>query len=218
MHLIYESVTDTTPIVARYLRTADRSEFAHDLGHTLIGFAEHDTHLDADCTRLVLHDDAGHAGSEPDDDASSWLASWSQAGWERFDTTYRRAKSRGDEHGVELLIQPSCVGMLSDAISTLNWCTRGGGQDATLLLDPMGWVVPSMLCDLQDHLVRINDLCLEMVGQGCVGLVLVRSLGMKPLIEDEPVARLVIEGLAGLLQRAPAIGVLSERDLGVLGR
>ena len=78
--------------------------------------------------------------------------------------------------GTQLVIRPSSSGMLSDAVCTLNWCTRGGGQDAMVLLDPMGWIVPSMMRDLEDHLDRIVELCLEIIAHRRVWGIMVRSI------------------------------------------
>ncbi len=125
---------------------------------------------------VILSDDAGHAGDAPDDDAGSWLRSWSQSGWEQFDHAFRDARERIQSQESKLVIRPSNSGMLSDAVCTLNWCTRGGGQDASLLLDPIGWIVPSMMRDLEDHLDRIVELCQEMIAQQRVWGILVRSI------------------------------------------
>ncbi|MCA9275471.1 MAG: hypothetical protein KDA29_05555 [Phycisphaerales bacterium] len=125
---------------------------------------------------VVLGDDVGHRGASPDEDASSWLQSWSQLGWERFDQAFRDASETAGNSGTQLVIRPSSTGMLSDAVCTLNWCTRGAGQGAMLLLDPLGWVVPSMMRDIEDHLDRITELCEQMVAHGRVWGVFMRSV------------------------------------------
>ena len=125
---------------------------------------------------VILSDDAGHASAAPDDDAGSWLRSWSQTGWEQFDDAFRNAREQIQSKDATLVIRPSSSGMLSDAVCTLNWCTRGGGQDARLLLDPMGWIVPSMMRDLEDHLDRIVELCKEMIAHQRVWGIVVRSI------------------------------------------
>lgn len=125
---------------------------------------------------VVLRDDVGHRGASPDEDASSWLQSWSLSGWERFDQAYRDASETAKNRGTQLVIRPSSSGMLSDAVCTLNWCTRGGGQDAMILLDPLGWVVPSMMRDIADHLDRIVELCEQMASHGRVWGLLARSV------------------------------------------
>ena len=124
--------------------------------------------------------------------------------------------------GSELLVCPSSTGMLSDAVCTLNWVARGGGQDAQLMLDPMGWVVPSMMRDLQDHLDRIAGLCVEMIEHGRVACVLLRScsgeqLERASLIDGDADSRSIVEHLSPLIGRAPEIVVLSEADLGLVG-
>lgn len=218
MQLIYEIADQSQPYKGLYLDTEDRSVFAHDAGMTLIDWADGQGEQSSDIDRLVLRDDAGHRGTNPDEDAQSWLTSWSQSGWDRFDSAYRHAKSRAESLGIELLVQPSSQGMLSDAVSTLNWCARGAGQDACLLLDPVGWVVPSMMRDLDDHLERINELCIEMIEQGRVGVVLLRSVDRAPLLHEEGTAAMIVSGLSGLIKRADTIAVLDERDLAVIGR
>lgn len=125
---------------------------------------------------VILSDDAGHASDSPDADARSWLQSWSQSGWDEFDRSSREAQDLMKAKGTQLVIRPSSSGMLSDAVCTLNWCTRGGGQDAMVLLDPMGWIVPSMMRDLEDHLDRIVELCQEMVTHRRVWGIMVRSI------------------------------------------
>jgi hypothetical protein len=125
---------------------------------------------------LIVSDDAGHSASSPDDKPDSWLMSWSQTGWAAFDRAYHETRERADSMSTQLLIRPSSSGILSDAVCTLNWCARGGGQDAQLFLDPIGWVVPSMMRDIEDHLDRIVELCLEMVDRGRVWGVLLRSV------------------------------------------
>ena len=126
---------------------------------------------------VVLGDGAGHASGSPDDDAESWLRSWSQSGWEQFDLQFREVERQLESEGKRLVIRPSSGGMLSDAVCTLNWCARGGGQSAQILLDPIGWIVPSMLLDIEDHLDRIVELSLEMIERGRVWGVMLRSLG-----------------------------------------
>jgi len=125
---------------------------------------------------VILNDDAGHASNSPDADARSWLQSWSQSGWDEFNRAFRKAQDILKTKGTQLVIRPSSSGMLSDAVCTLNWCTRGGGQDAMVLLDPMGWIVPSMMRDLEDHLDRIVELCQEMVAHRRVWGIIVRSI------------------------------------------
>lgn len=125
---------------------------------------------------IILSDDAGHSSDSPDDDAGSWLRSWSQSGWERFDQAFRDARELVQSKDAQLVIRSSSSGMLSDAVCTLNWCTRGGGQDTKILLDPMGWIVPSMMRDLEDHLDRIVELCQEMIAHRRVWGIVVRSI------------------------------------------
>ncbi len=226
MHLILEHATPNSHHTGMYRDPVSGEVFAHDLGDVVAHWGDGHGAPTGGVQRLVLHDHAGHQGGSPDQDAQSWLASWSQSGWERFDSSWRQSKARAESLGIELMIQPSSLGMLSDAISTLNWCTRGGGQDSTLLLDPMGWIVPSMIRDLGDHLDRINERCIQMIEHGRVGLVLLRStrsIEAGGLFEPASMAQgeldtgLILSGLAGLIAGASNIAVLDEQDLGLLG-
>lgn len=226
MHLILESQHEHGPDAGRYMDPSLGIRYAFDPGVSLLDWASGQA-LDHDgADRIVLRDWAGHRGHQPDQDAASWIASWSQAGWDRFDSAYRQARMRAESVGIEFLIRPSSDGMLSDAVSTLNWCARGAGQDATLLLDPMGWIVSSMMRDLGDHLDRINELCLEMVEHGRVGLVLLRSvvhgaesglIESAPLSSGGPTVPMILEGFAGLLEQSPRVALLCAEDLGLLG-
>lgn len=159
---------------------------------------------------LILSDQAGHSTQNPDDDAESWLRSWSQSGWERFDIAYREASRVAMGKDMRLVIRPSSTGMLSDAVCTLNWCTRGAGQDAQLLLDPVGWLVPSMMRDLADHLDRIVELCLQMLDHGRVWGVLLRTV---PAAIGESDDELILTKLAPLMAQSPRCVVASEADL-----
>ncbi len=227
MHLIYEqnpSESTNHPV----LRDPQTGQIvAEDPGVTLLQWCEHPTPSDSEAAYLILGDWSGAPGDDPDLHAQSWLQSWSQSGWERFDSAYRDAKRLAEPMGVELLLRPSSQGMLSDAVCTLNWCTRGAGQDASLLLDPLGWVVGSMVRDVDDHLDRIGELCVEMCEQGQVGCVLLRSIVHSP--EDDSVhaaslghgsvdTGLILDRLGPLLDRAPRIAVLDAADLGDLKR
>jgi hypothetical protein len=171
---------------------------------------------------IILGDGVGHAGETPDEDATSWIRSWSQSGWERFDAAYREVRTKTDASGIEVVIRPSAHGMLSDAVCTLNWIARGAGQDTKLLLDPMGWVVPSMMRDLEDHLDRIVELCLEMAAQGHVWGVLLRSVAWNEdrsalvasaLDSGEPDKTLLIKKLSPLLESCPIQLVVDPADV-----
>ncbi len=207
---------------AIYSTVDDAGVFAHELGVSISDWLTRGSPTPSACRRLVLQDRAGHKGDEPDDDASSWLRSWSESGWARFDERCRAANQRASELGIGLMIRPGLGGMLSDAVCTLSWCTRGAGQDATLLLDPLGWVAPSMMRDLDDHLDRICELCLRLIAHGRVGAVLVRSFDEQHrpvgLGEGAPDVSRLIGGLAPLIERAPNLIAMSGADLRLLTR
>lgn len=209
-----------------YTEPGDPTPFAYEPGWTLTEWAEPGPFgvdaLPAGSERLVVLDRLPNHGGTPDADAESWLRSWSQTGWERFDAMHAKARDRALERGVGLLVRPSSAGMLSDAVSTLNWVARGGGRGAMLMLDPVGWIVPSMVRDLPDHLDRICALCTEMVEHGRVACVLVRSfrgeaMDHASLGDGDAEASVVIRHLGSLIERAPLLGVLEGADLGVLG-
>lgn len=171
---------------------------------------------------VILQDHDPRRVGAPDEDPQSWLSSWSQTGWERFDAGYRVALTKAELMNARVVLRPSAGGMLSDAVSTLNWCTRGGGKQARILLDPMGWIVPSMMRDLEDHLDRIAELALELQSHGRVWGVLVRSMASSedqsslvpcPLDEGEPASEMVLEKLSGLIDACERVIVSDPSDI-----
>ena len=197
----------------------DGSVFAHMPGFNIqddpeswIDSAEPGGRIVLGCGQLLTNRSA-------ESTSRSWLTSWSEQGWEEFSRRFRSCMDLASQRRIGLLIRPSAEGMLSDAVCTLNWCTRGGGQDATLLLDPMGWIVPSMLRDLDDHLVRISELCQEMIDHGRVGGVVLRScevrdgeiLAGRSLSDGSIDARLIVDRLGELGRRA-GVGVLLDPE------
>lgn len=204
----------------QYLRQGTHEPYAIDAGVSMTQWVDGPTST-GDVERVIVHDRLGHRGDNPDQDAQSWLQSWSQSGWEQFDRLHEHARTVAQSLGAELLLCPNSAGMLSDAVCTLNWVARGGGQQARLMLDPMGWVVESMSRDLPDHLDRIAALCVEMIEHDRVACVLVRSSageGMDPvsLGAGDVDPGMLVERLGPLLTRAPEIAVLEETDLGLL--
>ena len=198
---------------------ADRAEYrehgsgvviAHELPVSVITWASEPSDGPSEVQTLILSDDAGHTGASPDDDAESWLRSWSQSGWERFDAAHREAARVATEQGTEIVIRPSSSGMLSDAVCTLNWCARGGGQNARLLLDPVGWIVPSMMRDLADHLDRIVELCQEMITQERAWGLLIREI---PSELGESDSGLLLRKLEALIRQSPRCVVTSESQI-----
>ncbi|MGV6814001.1 MAG: hypothetical protein ACWA5W_03210, partial [Phycisphaerales bacterium] len=104
--------------------------------------------------------------------AAQMLAGWTQDGWGAFDHQFARLREQLKTHGSTLIIEPTSSGMLSDAISTCAWARRQIGSDEqstdrrgwSLMIDPVGWLVESMLIDASDHLRRFNELCVECPG------------------------------------------------------
>ncbi len=99
-----------------------------------------------------------HYGTDPEPSADL-LAQWSPDSWEPFNTQAQAVKQLAAESGTQLVILPGAGGRLSDAICTASWALAH--QDFPLLLDPVGWLTPSMMTDLSDHLIRFTSLCLE---------------------------------------------------------
>ena len=171
---------------------------------------------------VILQDHDPKKVKGPDEDPQSWLSSWSQNGWERFDAGYRVALTKAQLMQAQVVLRPSADGMLSDAVSTLSWCTRGGGKQASILLDPMGWIVPSMMRDLEDHLDRISELALEIQEHGRVWGILVRSVTPSadqssltpcPLHAGEPASELIMEKLSGLIDACERVIVADPSDI-----
>jgi len=221
MILIRHEQASTT----RYQTQDDGPIAAVELPLSIESWANEGTSEAIDCDVIILQDHVGHGGSTPDDDAESWLRSWSQSGWERFDASFRSACARAEPLGKQVVIRPSATGMLSDAVCTLNWCTRGGGTDAKLLLDPMGWVVPSMVRDLEDHLDRIIELCGQIITHDRAWGVLVRSAcwnedrtSLKPsaLRQGEVDTDLLSTKLGQLARQAPRVAIEHASDAAFL--
>ncbi len=171
---------------------------------------------------VILQDHDPKKVKTPDEDPQSWLSGWSQGGWERFDAGYRVALTKAELMHAKVVLRPSAAGMLSDAVSTLNWCTRGGGRQASILLDPMGWIVPSMMRDLEDHLDRISELAIELQSHGRVWGVLVRSvipsadqstLAPCPLHAGELASDMILEKLGGLINACERVIVADPSDI-----
>lgn len=161
-----------------------------------------------------------------DEHAASLLASWSQAGWAQFDENVLELDQQMNKAGLGMMIRPSSTGMLSDAICTMAWARRSEDLGCSLMLDPMGWIVESMLRDMDDHLRRINDLC---VGCEKIGAVMIRSMkhsqaGLlveSSLGEGEIDPAIIADRLGGLIRWAIDAGkpivVHNDADLKLLG-
>ena len=158
--------------------------------------------------------------------AAQMLAGWTQDGWESFDHQFARLCKQLNEHGSTLIIEPSSMGMLTDAISTCAWARRQIGSDEqstdqrgwSLMIDPVGWLVESMLVDASDHLRRFNELCV-----GCPGVEFVRLRSLKhddtgklipcSLSEGELDPRMISAQLRGLIEHCAAAVMLDPEDL-----
>ncbi|MBO6514342.1 MAG: hypothetical protein JJ974_10295 [Phycisphaerales bacterium] len=114
---------------------------------------------DADPGLVVIAPCGSHAGVDPEPSADL-LARWSSDSWEPFNEAMVRAGDLAAEHGTEFVVLPGAGGRLSDAVCTVSW--SASHSDVGLLLDPVGWLTPSMMRDLEDHLIRFASVCGEM--------------------------------------------------------
>ncbi|MFK7758820.1 MAG: hypothetical protein AB8C13_02605 [Phycisphaerales bacterium] len=139
----------------------------------------------ADSTIIVRC--GAHAGSDPEPSADL-LAQWSQDSWEPFNESLRAINDLAEQHNTTVVIRPGAGGRLSDAICTLSWASTNlpSLPHIELLLDPAGWITPSMVSNLQDHLIRSTDLCVQMPS---IWGVIVRSIMHKTpeLLVEAPV-------------------------------
>jgi len=99
-----------------------------------------------------------HKGADPEPSADL-LAQWSQDSWEPFNLAVEKLIETAADRGIELVILPGAGGRLSDAICTVSWANAHA--DIPLLIDPARWLTPSMMTDLNDHLIRSSSLSLE---------------------------------------------------------
>ncbi len=100
-----------------------------------------------------------HVQSDPEPSAAL-LSQWSQDSWEPFNEAVDKILQRASTSSTKVVILPGVGGRLSDAICTLSWAANH--QSVPLLIDPAGWLTPSMLSDLKDHLIRFTTLCAEL--------------------------------------------------------
>lgn len=101
-----------------------------------------------DAPRIILR------SRQPVDDAESSFASWSSAGWERFESlvTDVSAALRAARPTTQLLLWPGPGSVLSDGVSTLSFARKHPGIG--LIAEPAAWITPAMLRDAEDHLRR----------------------------------------------------------------
>jgi len=218
MQLLIETVEKSHPIIGQIRELKGESLYAQIVD----GSAETDPAVWIDASggarRVVVRcSDPVHADTSVSDE-DRLLASWSPAGWTRFDEQLARLDQLAGERGIELMIRPSAAGMLSDAICTCSWARRSESLGCSLLLDPMGWIVPSMMGDIEDHLERIAGL-----SGGCpkVGAVLVRSLRRDnsgslvetTLADGDIDPDLIVSTLGELVRSAPVVVGLDPADL-----
>ncbi len=222
MNLILHAGHQSAPIVGE-IREVDTDMAFAQIVDASVG-SDADDWLDAcaGAKRVVVRcADPIHADASVSDD-ERLLASWSQAGWAQFDEDLAMLDQQAIAAGIELMIRPSCEGMLSDAICTMAWARRAQGLGCTLLLDPVGWLTGSMMRDVDDHLRRFGELC-----QSCskIGAVLVRSVRTDAAGKLEEVRvgegeldpKLIMDRLGRVIRDADAVVVLDWMDLDLLG-
>ncbi|PCI10033.1 hypothetical protein COB72_04635 [bacterium] len=227
MHCILEQ-TDHSSSASLLLEQGDpQAIFAHMLDPLIAWVGNDPSEWIEACEsaqRIVVP--CGRQESDGDEHAASLLASWSQAGWAQFDENVLQLDQQMNEAKIELMIRPSSSGMLSDAICTMAWARRSEDLGCSLMLDPIGWIVESMLRDVSDHLSRINDLC---VGCEKIGAVMIRSvrhdqagvLVESSIGEGEIDSAIIADRLGGLIRWAIDAGkpivVHNDADLKLLG-
>ncbi|MBL4698535.1 MAG: hypothetical protein JKX70_06860 [Phycisphaerales bacterium] len=225
MNLIIHPNTSPRQILGEVREIDSNSLFAHLLDTSLgamvsdpagsLDLCKESSRAIIRCGDLAVHDGDDDAGAR-------LLSSWSQSGWTKFDEELVTLDQAAEEAGIELMIRPSSMGMLSDAICTCSWARRSEDLSCTLLLDPIGWLVDSMLRDADDHLRRISDLCLSCPK---IGAVLIRSVKRDEsgcLIECSLSEGILDPGMIGdrlgeLINCTEALIVLDEKDLDLLG-
>ncbi len=101
-----------------------------------------------DAPRIVLR------SRQPVEDAESSFASWSNAGWNRFESLVIGASTelRAARPSARLLIWPGPGSVLSDGVSTLSFARKHPGIG--LIIEPGAWITPAMQRDAEDHLRR----------------------------------------------------------------
>ncbi len=115
--------------------------------------------LDQYANQTIIIPCGHHAPTDPEPSAER-LKNWSQDSWEPFNTAIQTLITQAQTTNTQLVILPGAGGRLSDAICTLSWATTH--PDIPLLINPIGWLTPSMMPDLTDHLIRSASLCQEL--------------------------------------------------------
>ncbi|MEX0876002.1 MAG: hypothetical protein WD114_00965, partial [Phycisphaerales bacterium] len=185
MRLIAENHDHESPALRRFRAAGTGDLYATELDLSVSDDPARWGEAIGDSPRIILRcasfaaiDTPGDSpGDLSGDQAAAWLESWSESGWAAFSQRVARARQAADDRGVELLIRPGAGGMLSDGVCTLSWFARSAGAAPRLMLDPVGWITPSMVRDLDDHLLRIAERSHQLIDAGAVECVLLRSAG-----------------------------------------
>ncbi len=132
---------------------------------------------------------------------------WMPSGWQAFDYSVSRAVEAADRRGVELLIRPAHDGMLSDAVACASWARKMESSSVGLMLDPLGWLSPSMMGDAADHLARIAELMIECTKIS--GVLMQVSAGQEDLD-----AAMVEKALGTLIEGVGVVVEINQADAG----
>lgn len=100
-----------------------------------------------------------HSQTDPEPSAEL-LSMWSEDSWEPFNSSVETLINHATSNQTELVILPGVGGRLSDAICTASW--SNSHPEVPLLIDPIRWLTPSMLKDLEDHMIRFASTCNEL--------------------------------------------------------
>lgn len=110
-------------------------------------------------TQVLIVPCGQHSQTDPEPSAEL-LSMWSEDSWEPFNNAVENLINHASSDQTELVILPGAGGRLSDAICTASW--SNSHPDVPLLIDPIRWLTPSMLTDLDDHLIRFASICNEL--------------------------------------------------------
>lgn len=82
------------------------------------------------------------------------LRTWSATGWAAFERVALELDAAATAAGVDVILRPHARHVLADPQSTLAWLKRTNPNRLKILLDPAGWLTPSMMETADDHLAR----------------------------------------------------------------
>lgn len=154
----------TSKISERHLWDQNSNTICRVSGGVVARFSEADVVSVAEAWPSTVTDSVliarcgSHAGVDPEPSADL-LARWSSDSWEPFNEAVVKASGLANEHGTEMIVLPGAGGRLSDAVCTVSWSVSHA--EVGILLDPVGWLTPSMMRDLNDHLIRFSSVCRE---------------------------------------------------------